>query len=272
MLTLIQDHHVRLEAVKSLIALYSKDDYIVTLRNFTERFKGRLLEMATSDAEVSIRVASIQVLCIIDAHSLLDDEQREALCLLVFDQEARIRKAISAFVKGVWSEDVETRLSGRKASDKDTQRAGIKALAVLLVQWTKAVQTAAHAERDADAAASDVPGTSKDVALLVNPMQKGRVAFAVEGLWDEIDSVADWEGLLEHLLLDHSAQDDAGAAVTPSRRKQAAKTTDDAVDPAWRLEDEEEGFILEVAVASLRKTVAEAKKVARAGYVFLQIH
>ncbi|KZV96026.1 hypothetical protein EXIGLDRAFT_833952, partial [Exidia glandulosa HHB12029] len=250
------DSHVRLEAVKSLVALYSKEDYIVTLRNFTERFKGRLLEMATSDLEISIRVASIQVLSIIDSHSLLEDEQRESLCLLVFDQEARIRKAISAFVKGVWSEDVENRLSGRsKATQKDTQRAGIKALAVLLVQWTRVLEKLQNpAAQDADET------TEQDVALLVSPTQKGRVAFAVEGLWDEIKAVPDWEGLLEHLLLDHSAHDEAGTSVTPSRRKKATKASDEAVDDAWRLEEDEESFILEVAVASLAKNVADAKK------------
>ncbi|EJD51835.1 hypothetical protein AURDEDRAFT_82703 [Auricularia subglabra TFB-10046 SS5] len=252
------DTHVRLEAVKSLVALYSKDDYIVTLRNFTERFKGRLLEMARSDTELSIRVASIQVLCTIDAHSLLEDEHRDQLCILVFDQEARIRKAISAFVRGIWTEDVGSRLSGRKAAQKDKQRAGVKSLAALLVAWSKAVQsqTKGPSERD-----EDEPSTSRDVALLVSPLQKGRIALAVEGLWDEVAAVSDWEGLLEHLLLDHSAQGDAAASVTPSRRKKAAKAADDdAVDPAWRLEEEEESCILEVFVACIRKSVAEGKK------------
>ncbi|KAG6835657.1 hypothetical protein H0H93_016057 [Arthromyces matolae] len=124
--------HVRLEAVKSLNGVYEQGDYIGSLNHFTERFKPRLVEMATSDTEISIRVAVIQVLGAIDGHSLLEDEEREKLCFLVFDEENRVRKAVSQFVRGVWEEAVDERLVGKsKPSDEDRQRAGLKAFAVL---------------------------------------------------------------------------------------------------------------------------------------------
>jgi len=70
--------------------------------------------------------------------------------------------------------------------------------------------------------------------------------------------------LLEHLLLDHSAsvEDDVNGVgpspVAARRREQAAakkKTTEeDVVDEAWRLSDPEEAALLEVFVATLKKT------------------
>ena len=97
---------VRLEAVKSLVTIYSKDDFIVSLHHFTERFKRRMVEMAIGDTDLAVRVTVMQTLGSIDAHGLLDEEQRERLCLLVFDEEAKVRKAVAPFVRGVWDEVV----------------------------------------------------------------------------------------------------------------------------------------------------------------------
>ena len=242
----------------------------MTLRNFTERFKGRLLEMATSDIDFHIRVASIQVLSTIDSHSLLDDDQRDRLCLLVFDVDQRVRKAISVFVRGIWNEDVESRMAGHKETEKTQARAGVKALAVLLTSWARAVPKAGagvsgraedSADAEDDSESSDKQTTAKKLALLVQPLQKGRLAYAVDALYEEISAISDWETLLELLLLDHSAEGEAGASTTPSRRKKNAAPAEDTVDPAWRLDEAEESCVLEVFVASLRKTIADSKKV-----------
>lgn len=267
--------HVRLEAVKSLMSLYAKEDFIVSLHHFTERFKPRLVEMATGDTELGVRVSVIQALGSIDAHGLLEEEHREKLCLLVFDEEAKVRKAVSSFVQGVWEETVEQRLVGKKASKKEKEHAGGKALAVLLVKWTRALDKANADMIEDDAGETsnsqgDGPSSVKDVAYVVNPQQKGRIALAVEALWDEVDSVADWEALLDLLLLDHSAGAEITGNSTPvSSRRKKKKVADDAVvDEAWRLEEVEEAVLLEVLVAALRKSKAEAagaKKVSITG-------
>ena len=100
------------------------------LSHFTEHFKPHLLEMATSDMELSVCVAVIQVLGSLGSHSLLEEERREKLCLLVSDEEL--------FVRGVWEEVAEERLVRRgKPSAEDTTRAGVKAIASLLIKWAK---------------------------------------------------------------------------------------------------------------------------------------
>ena len=78
---------MRLEAVRALALAYDQTAYIgaAALQHFTERFKPRLIEMATSDIEISVRIAVIQVLSAIDDASLLEDDERDKLCLLIFD-------------------------------------------------------------------------------------------------------------------------------------------------------------------------------------------
>lgn len=262
--------HVRLEAVKALSGVYEISEYIGSLQTFTERFKPRLVEMATRDTELAVRVTVIGVLGAIDAHQLLEDEQREELCMLVFDEEAKVRKAVSAFVRGVWAEIVEEQMAGRKAGKQERIRAGIKALGKLLVRLAKPLGkkaiVAEEEEESIDEATTSFPMSRRvrEVAALVGTEQRGRIALAVEALWDDVESVSDWEALLDVLLLDHSAGTEAIHESRGRRSKSNKGSTDSAVDEVWRLEEVEETILLEVFVASLgkaRANAAAAKKV-----------
>lgn len=244
---------VRLEAVRALAIVYAQPEYVGSLTHFTERFKPRLLEMAGGDTELSVRTAVIGVISAIDANALLEDEERERICLLLFDAEARVRKAVSAFVAGIWEEGAEERVSavaGRNKSDKIKSRAGVKALTMLLVKWGKALDRASETAEEESEAGEGVP--SRRVHLLsstgVDP--RGRIVLAVEALWDEVDAVNDWECILDVLLLDHSAGRDEDMD-GPDSLVESARNT---VDPAWRLSEVEETVLLEVFVASLRRT------------------
>ncbi len=259
----LSDAHtqVRLEAVRALALAYDQTAYIgaAALQHFTERFKPRLVEMAVGDIELNVRVAVVQVLQTIDGHGLLEDEQRQKLCLLVFDEEPRVRRAVSGFVKGVWEEAVDERLVGRKPSDTDKSRAGVKALGMLLVNWGRALDKSTG-DGDGDDESDLGEGTSKrvrakEVASLVGHNPKGRTALVVEALWDEVEPVSDWETLLDVLLLDHSA---AGEGPPTSRSKGKQTASDESVDEAYRLEEGEEAVLVEMLVAALRKALADA--------------
>ena len=258
--------HVRLEAVKSLTGVYENSDYIGSLQTFTDRFKPRLVEMATRDTELAVRVAVIGVLGAIDAHQLLEDEQREELCMLVFDEDAKVRKAVSEFVRGVWAELVEEQLARGKTSKQERTRAGIKALGKLLVRLAKPLgKKAAIAEDDEESlngvTSSPTLRRVREVAALVGAEQRGRIALAVEALWDDVEPVSDWETLLDVLLLDHSAETEAITESRGRRSKSNKGSTDTAGGEAWRLEEVEEAVLLEVFVASLRKAKASAASV-----------
>lgn len=257
---------VRLEAVRALIGVYEQTDYIGSLNHFTERFKPRLVEMATSDTELSVRVAVIQVLESMDENSLLEDEEREKLCLLIYDQEPKIRRAVSGFVKNMWDETAEERLVGRsKSSTSDKARAGVKALAMLLVKWGSVIDKAPGGLDDDEGDSEDTSGARagrKELTALATTDSTGRVALAVEALWDELDPISDWEGLLDVLLLDHSATGEDNPQTSHGGRADGtADGSEASVDEAWRLDDVEEGILLEVLVAALQR----AKRVAAGG-------
>ncbi|KAI9513450.1 hypothetical protein F5148DRAFT_1273088 [Russula earlei] len=259
---------VRLEAVKSLSGIYENADYIGSLQTFTERFKPRLVEMATRDTELAVRVAVISVLRAIDSHKLLEDEQREELCMLVFDEDAKVRKAVSEFVRGVWAEIVKEQLGG-KVGKQERTRAGIKALGMLFVRLAKLLDKKAIVAEDDEEllngiTASPISRRVREVAALVGTEQRGRIALAVEALWDNVESVNDWEALLDILLLDHSA---GSEAIQESRRRPRANigSTDSAAGEAWRLEEIEEAVLLEVFVASLGRARQVAAAAAKKG-------
>ena len=257
-----ENMHVRLEAVRALEDAYEQGEYISSLQSFTSRFKTRIIQMATSDVDVSVRVSVIQVLRSIDRHGLLEDDQRGKLCLLIFDEDSRIRKGVSGFVKGVWEDDVSERLAERRLSDGEKRQAEVKSLASLLVKWGKALDKLTIREdgsEDEETPSQKMGG----VASVMNPEKKGRTALAVEALWDEIDPINDWEGLLDLLLVDHSASVEETDETPSSPSSPNGRTV---VDVAWRLSEAEEAITLELFTGSIRKAINEAnaaKKVCR---------
>ena len=144
----------------------------------------------------------------------------------------------------------------------------------MLVKWGKALDTLAGEPadseigddaRDGEDAAN---GTSrrtnrrKEVIALIGAEDRGRVALAVDALWEEVEIVSQWEELLDLLLLDHSASgEESQLEVSPRARVRAngKKRNDDfLVDEAWRLEEVEESILLEVLVAALGRAKEEA--------------
>lgn len=265
---------VRLEAVRALIAVYAQSEYVGSLTHFTERFKPRLLEMAASDTELGVRTAVIGVLGAIDGHGLLEDEERERTCLLVFDAEPRVRRVVAAFVAGVWAELLEERMAGtskkgkNKAGDKVKTRVGVKLLAMLLVRWGKALDRASDAAEE-ESLLSGEGGSSPGQRVhphVIGADPRSRIALAVEALWDEVEVVIDWEEILDVLLLDHSATGEENMDGPDSLMESARN----GVDIAWRLEEVEESVLLEVLVASLRRAriVTTSGKKVRGAYEF----
>ncbi|KAK2460025.1 hypothetical protein APHAL10511_007948 [Amanita phalloides] len=290
-------NHVRLEAVRALSNVYDQADFISSLNHFTERFKSRLIEMATMDVDVSVRVAVIHVLTAIDAYSLFEEEEREKLCLLLFDEEQRVRKAVSGFVRGIWEEAVDERSVGKKGKkgwgNKDQEKVELKVFAALLVRWGKTLDKMVGDDSDSEAPDMDggpEEGEERRSTLLRRQQRQrkelvaltrdvvGRTALVVEALWAELDPVRDWEALLNFLLLDHSAaangmeEDELperpGASVRRGNGRKEVEENGESVesedivavtvDEAWRLEEVEEGILLEVLVAAIRKAKGDA--------------
>ncbi|KAG8818564.1 hypothetical protein FRC17_010784 [Serendipita sp. 399] len=270
------DTSVRLEAVKSISSLYAKKDHVVALNHFTNTFKPRLIEMATSDVDISVRLGVINVLLSIDKLGLLEDDERNQLCLLIFGQDPRVRKAVAVFVQLTWAEEVDQDLVEYGPSVDSAgkeQRAGAKCSARLLIKWAQTLdKTSSRPAEDDSENESEAVGkehsNAKDLALRTSSddsTNNDRLSMAVEALWDEMEFIRRWNGMLNLLLMDHTSRSGAAEEVpnvqNKGRKKRPGLRKEDSiVEQVWRLSDQEEGVLLDVLVAALRIATTKAKE------------
>ncbi|KZT59992.1 hypothetical protein CALCODRAFT_449346 [Calocera cornea HHB12733] len=268
--------HVRLEALKALVPLYSVPSS-TALPHFTTRFLQRIIQIASSDTDVAVRCAALALLTEIDAHDLWGDEEdaggndRAKICLLIWDTEPRIRRAVASFFANVWAEQVEEAIEsqGRKKKEKEGEREkiGAKQLATLLVR----LETLIDEELSQSSEEPRAAYVTRQVSAHLPGSPSGldsRVVLAVDALWNHIDAVREWDSLLDLLLLDHTISDDSSS---PRKRKKAARKDaeletaeagdeeKERVDDRWRLDEREETLLLEVFGSSLAKAIAEAQ-------------
>ncbi|GAA5879860.1 hypothetical protein JCM3774_002262 [Rhodotorula dairenensis] len=241
-----ESKEARRESVRALFALYQKDAYLGKLHHFTDRFKQQIVDMAVGEHDLNVRIQALQVVRQIDGHGLLDDEkQRDEVATLVFEKEKRVRSAAADFFRGLVEEYVEDlkgdleaqgktakgrKVGGNKKADKERERVleqatQYKVLAQLLVKYGRALDGhSAEDAFDADADEEDELDLSEEGSLAAAAkaetaddnsgpaVPRGRVAYAVEALWDSLDAVQDWEAMLAYLLKDHSSGADGEAA------------------------------------------------------------
>jgi cohesin complex subunit SA-1/2 len=215
--------------------------------------------MASCEVELSVRIAAIEVLRLIAVHGLLDDDQIDQLARLIFHVDAKVRKAVAGFFLGLVDETAASRDEDLAASrpstsqqkGKATQHASafdddqrkvclkLKCLAEAFVKHGK--------ELDAEMGGENTEGDEAEVAAGTLSSRKSRITDAVAALWtvEKDEDIADWQLMADYLILDHSASGDSQVV--------------EAVDDAIRLDDEEESALLEVFVASLQHTRADAE-------------
>lgn len=239
--------------------------------------------MATSEVDLSVRISTIDVLKQIDKHGLLEDEQRDRIGRLIFERERRVRKEVGAFFGALVEEQVEEKLGELQAGeggeldeeeeDKRRKRLGWKFLAGLLVKFGRELDGLAPAgmedeDEDETGGGGDDETTRENlnrdlVGGAITETHKGRVALAVESLWDQMTLVRDWEGMVEYLLLDHTEVEvdgeDEDMDATPRAKGKGRKAKGkkggkgEQLGKEYQLEEEEESVLLEVFVAALGK-------------------
>ncbi|KDR78513.1 hypothetical protein GALMADRAFT_209008 [Galerina marginata CBS 339.88] len=96
----VKNRVFRLEGVKAL-----SGEYTPSLTLFAGRFKTRILDMATSEVDLSIRVSIIHVLGDAEGH-LPPEEQKQRIFSLLFDEKPKVRKAVDLLVRAVWKKSL----------------------------------------------------------------------------------------------------------------------------------------------------------------------
>lgn len=256
------------------------------MQHFTERFKTQLVRMATSEIDLPVRISCIHVLQSINLHGLLESEQRDEIAKLIFEEEKRVRLAVAPFFDRILEEEVEERTTemeasivspkkGKKADlEARVEQLRLKCLAELLVKYSKQTDGEEDEERD------------ETEAMMLNEVtgnHRGRLALAVDALWEGVPAIRDWEKMMEFLLLDHSDLPEAEEHSTPNgkvngrkgKNKKAGKDSEsESVGAMCELLENEETLLVEVLVASLAKasksvSSATTKKVSLSSFLTL---
>ncbi|OTA99636.1 hypothetical protein M426DRAFT_16238 [Hypoxylon sp. CI-4A] len=243
----------RLEVLKQLARVLKRD--AEKLAHFIDRFRPRLVEMATKDSDVSVRVAAIGVVDILRASGMLEPAEVDSVSKLLFDSEIRIRKSVVGFFSALVEELIESKvddIGGSEALEEvfgdeeeeeyDSLRKdwiNIKCLAENLVVYDAQLDEEQDEIRHGLDVAADVINAN---------MPDSRIALATQVLYEKIPEISNWQILAGYLLYDHS---------TSAKSRQSSKTNsvEAATKKAVAPEPREEVILLDVLAAAVKESL-----------------
>ncbi|RDA94413.1 hypothetical protein CP533_2222 [Ophiocordyceps camponoti-saundersi (nom. inval.)] len=256
---MLSDMHAatRHEVLKQLLRVFKRDAQ--QLGHFIDRFRPRLIEMATLDIDVSVRVAAISVIDALRAAALLEPNEIDAIGKLIYDTEPRIRKAVVGFFVACLQDVQQGKLDeigGAEAleelddvdeDDFESPRkewVNIKCLAESLAVYDAQIEEAQQHSGlalDLDAAAELLEATVPDT----------RISLAAQVLYEKLPEVKSWELLAGYLLFDHSTS-------TKSKSSKSRSADSDSFKRVVAPTSEEESILLDVLSSAIRLSLAQA--------------
>lgn len=236
------------EVVKQLQRLYKEKDKISGLKTFTERFRPRMVEIATSDSDSTVRAAGIDLLELLRENGLLEPDDVDAIGRLVYDSDTKVRKAVAHFFSENVNDLYNSKIDDLGGEDNLTESLPevsegsfdtpsldwlkFKALAEMMVAYDIDEDLPNQLERNR----GDGRLTLHAAAL------ESRFTLAADSLYSEIDEMKDWQGLAGYLLFDHSS----------GRANGVANDALSQLKHECVLEDKEEFVLLEVVSSSVK--------------------
>ncbi|RKF83062.1 Cohesin subunit psc3 [Golovinomyces cichoracearum] len=179
------------------------------IRHFIDRFRPRLIEMATRDSEPSVRSQTVELLTLIRNAEMLEPEDSETVGSLIFDAEPRVRKAVVNFFitnvnnlyeirrQDIYGEEALERTSNLSEEDAtDSPRSSwikYKCLSEILVEYDALDQ-------------AEIPSQSKTSKILRIAGSESRFSLAAQALFEKMPELREWEILAEYLLYDHTSK------------------------------------------------------------------
>lgn len=241
----------RSEVVKQLRRLYKDKDKTGGLKTFTERFRGRLVEMAVSDAETNVRVSGIELLSNLREHGLLEPDQVDEVGSLIYDADEKIRKAVAGFfaenVNDTYLAKIDD-LGGQDSLDEVLPEVSEENFEVLRIEWLKFKSLAeimvAHGQNDNVPEYAERNRGDGSLSLRAGAAES-MFSLAAESLFDAIDNIREWQALAGYLLYDHSS----------GRANGVSNDTLSMLKHECILNEQEEQVLLEVVSASVKQTI-----------------
>lgn len=242
---------VRAAVVQQLRRIYELKSSVAALRTFTGRFLRRLIEMATRDADVGVRVSTVELLGSIRDMGLMEGEDVDAVGQLVFDAEPRIRKAAGRFfaanlqeIFDSTTEEMAEDLNEVFADDNDDdfespKRSWIKYKCLVdLLQAYDGQRDGARRDRQ-----------RRSIESLTGSPAESRFFLATEAIYPHMEELQQWQALSGYLLYDHSQ-----ATGSPAR--------DEAINVRkfFALEEGQDIILLEVLVCAVKLRILDISK------------
>ncbi|SPN98904.1 related to nuclear protein SA-1 [Cephalotrichum gorgonifer] len=244
-------HSTRQEVLRQLSRMFKRD--ASQLGHFIDRFRPRLIEIATMDADVSVRVAAISVIETLRENGMLEPDEVDGIGRLIFDSDLRVRKAIVSFFTACvqdlidaktdeigGSEAVEEVLGSVEDDDYETPRQewiSIKCLAENLAAYDAQIEESNPQEAPA---ALDV-----SAGLLQGPVPDTRISLAAQVLYEKMPEVKQWEAIAGYLLYDHTTS-------SKPKSSRGKGNPEHIIKAALAPTEDEEAILLEVTAAAAK--------------------
>lgn len=246
----------RLEVVKALTKLFKKKDSVAGLRHFTERFRPRLVEMGTRDADSNVRTAAVELLDVVREVGYLEPSDISTVGRLLFDSEQKVRRAVVPFFVENMNDEYNDKVEslGGEASVQEALGVEQEDYEGPTQSWIKLkCLVEALASYDQEEVNEEEGQTTSMLAernsSIVTKVGEivSRYSLAGAVLWDALDEVRDWEGIARYLLFDHSASRADGEADPEDIEK--------AVKSLVALDAKEDIILLQVLNASVTGSI-----------------
>ncbi|KAL3495767.1 hypothetical protein BJX62DRAFT_233032 [Aspergillus germanicus] len=245
------DVHTRSIALRQLLSIYSNKDNIAGVRSFTERFRNRFVEIAAHDTDVGMRTMAIELLDLIRDAGLIEPADVDTVGKLIFDSEARVRKAAGPFfvanVQDVFDavvEDVSDEVNemfGDEDEDdfESPKRAWIKFKCLADILQAYDIPKDESAPEPSLKSRDVLPGISLD----------SRFVLATEAIYPHFAELTNWQSLAGYLLFDHS---------------QNSNDDDDdsngEVKKLYKMQEGQEVILLEVLCCAVKLRILDVAK------------
>ncbi|KAF4634636.1 hypothetical protein G7Y89_g3456 [Cudoniella acicularis] len=238
---------VRHDVLKQLQKLMKDPSNVGQMHHFIERFRWRIVEMATHDSEPTVRAEAVELLDMIREAGMLEPDDIDVIGKLIFDSEPKVRKALVGFfaenIKDLYDSKVEE-IGGEEVLEEflavedeenfDTPRPEwikYKCLAEMLLSYDIQDQEEMPSQIDA-ADFLNVSGT------------ESRFTLAAQALYEKVPELREWEILSGYLLFDHSS-------------RATGDETDRALKESFKPDDKEELILLEILNAVVKMSLTQ---------------
>ncbi|CAJ2632128.1 unnamed protein product [Trifolium pratense] len=173
-----QNAGVRKASIRALQNLYETDDNIPTLGLFTERFSGRMTELA-DDIDVAVAVQAIGLVKQLFRHQLIAEDDLGHLYDLLIDDPPEIRHATGALVYDhLIAQKFNSSQSGSKGENDNSSKVHLDRMLRILEE------------------------------LPPNPIM---TIYVIDDVWDYMKAIKDWKCMISMLLDENSSMSDKGA-------------------------------------------------------------